>query len=89
MLYACLSMLNLFLNHKNNYLLQNLKHNMFLNRKYNLFASIVLIRLNWVQNCSQNINRDGIKVDIADLERWKVHIYDAIAAGAVIKVSCY
>ncbi|XP_052128833.1 phenoloxidase 2-like [Frankliniella occidentalis] len=35
----------------------------------------------------QNMNRDGMKIDLEDMERWTARIYDAIAVGALVNSS--
>ena len=36
--------------------------------------------------CIQDLNRDNMKIDIEDLERWTARIYDAIAMGYLVNV---
>lgn len=40
-----------------------------------------------VRKMLQDLNRDGMKIDIEDLERSTARLYDAIAMGALVNVS--
>ncbi|KAE8748082.1 Prophenoloxidase, partial [Frankliniella occidentalis] len=45
------------------------------------------VRLQRIIVCPQDINRDGFKIDVEDLERWTARIYDAIAVGYVVNTT--